>query len=293
MFACFVDATGEAGLGAGGGGTTGPGPTSSSPAVTTTTASASTATSTGAGGTGGDGLGGSGGEGGSCEGFLTFDGGQIARVADTPGFASSDAFAFGARVRLRTDPKFGLVPDGASQIIRHASSAAEAGYALGVAESVNDGAFHPIAGVWLENGLCDLAPGVIAPVPVDVWTRLDIVYERNSPIGEDLRFYRNGVQEAQRDCPDEPVAALSQPLEIGGTLEVPVRYLLGDVDDVSVKAGPGFAPVPHPVLCDAGFAVALGFDGTLASSCAMPILEATLGLDEGNPDPADPVLGCR
>jgi hypothetical protein len=290
--ACFVDAVGEAGMGSGGAGTTGPGPTSASPAVTTSTA-ATTAMSTGSGGHGGFGTGGAGGEGGSCDGFLTFDGAQIGIVADTPGFAPSDAFAFGARVRLRDDPKFDQVLDAASQIMRHARTTVEAGYALGVAESLDDGAFHPIAGVWLDNGLCDLASSDVAPIPVEVWTRLDVVYERNNPAGQDLRLYRNGVLDAQRDCPDESIPAIMQDLEIGGSLEFPVRYLRGDIDDVFVKAGPGFAAVPHPVVCEAGFAVALGLDQTLASSCAMPMLEATMGVDPVNADTADPVLGCR
>jgi hypothetical protein len=290
--ACFVDAIGEGGIGAGGAGTTTAGTTSGSPAVTTTSGP-TTAPTTGSGGAGGAGTGGAGGEGGSCDGFLTFDGGQIARVADSPGFAASDAFAFGARVRLVADPKYDLALDGASQIIRRANSQAEAGYALGVAESVNDGLFHPILGVWLQNGLCDIAAGVIAPVEVGVWTRLDVVYQRNDPGGQDLRFYRNGLLEASRDCPDEPVQNLATPLEIGGTLEHAVRYLRGDVDDVFFKAGPGFTAVPHPVACDPGFAVALGFDETLASSCTMPVLEATLGIDEMNADPADAVIGCR
>ena len=40
-----------------------------------------------------------------------------------------------------------------------------------VGEALNDGAFHPIAGVWLDTGLCDLAPGVVAAVAPGSWTR--------------------------------------------------------------------------------------------------------------------------
>jgi hypothetical protein len=289
--ACFVDAVGSGndGLGGGGAGATAEtiGSTSASTGTTVTTS-----VTTGAGGAGGGS--GGGGEGGSCDGFLSFDGGHIASVASDPAFGGSDAFAFGARVRLRDDVKFTLTVGAASQIVRNADSGLQAGYALGVGESEqNDGLLHPIAGVWLATGLCSFLPGEVAPVVPDVWTRLDIVYERNHPAGQDLRFFRNGVQEAQLDCPDAAFVGLTKELELGGSIEFVTRYLRGDIDDVFVKAGAGFAPVPHPVACDAGFAIALSLDDGLASSCPVPLLEVVLGTDGANPDIADPILGCR